>query len=133
MSGILLFYLKTLKLKVKNKIKKTLKTLLVYTATWWWPHALPEELVCNQKKNTWILNIAAINRNLNNLSRKQINDFDWFLPNVDQPKDAVTTTRRTAKLTPPVPPRRTIRQTIMATVRGRIQYPNTQRLWKNDL
>lgn len=64
---------------------------------------------------------------------KQIQNIDWFLPNVDQLKEAVTTMRRTTKLTRPEPPRRTIRHTIMATVRGRIQYPNTQRLWKNDL
>ncbi len=64
---------------------------------------------------------------------KQIKDIDWFLPNVDQLKEAVTTMRRTTKLTRPETPRRTIRHTIMATVRGRIQYPNTQRLWKNDL
>lgn len=53
--------------------------------------------------------------------------------NVDQQKEAVTTMRRTTKLMLLIDPRRTIRQTIMATVRGRIQYPNTHRLWKNDL
>lgn len=41
--------------------------------------------------------------------------------------------RRTAKLMLPELPNRTMRQTIMATVRGRIQYPNTHRLWKKDL
>lgn len=52
---------------------------------------------------------------------------------VDQPKDAVTTRRRTTKLTVPDPPTRTIRHTIMATVRGRMQYPRTHRLWKKEI
>lgn len=52
---------------------------------------------------------------------------------VDQPKDAVTTTSRTAKLTVPEPPTRTIRHTAMAAVRGMMQYPNTHRLWKKEM
>ena len=52
---------------------------------------------------------------------------------VDQPKDAVTTASRTAKLTVPEPPSSTIRHTTMATVRGRMQYPNTHKLWKKEM
>lgn len=52
---------------------------------------------------------------------------------VDQPKDAVTTTSRTAKLTVPEPPIRTIRHTTMATVSGRMQYPSTHKLWKKEM
>lgn len=52
---------------------------------------------------------------------------------MDQPKDAVTTARRTAKPTVPEPPIRTIRHTTMAAVRGRMQYPSTHRLWKKEM
>ena len=51
---------------------------------------------------------------------------------MDQPKDAVTTARRTIKLIVPEPLSRTIRHTAMATVRGMMQYPNTHRLWKKE-
>lgn len=52
---------------------------------------------------------------------------------VDQPKDAVTTTSRTAKLTVPELPSSTIRHTTMAAVRGMMQYPSTHRLWKKEM
>ena len=55
------------------------------------------------------------------------------LPNVDQANPKMTTTNLTANKAVVCLASKMRRHTINATFNGRMQYPSTQTLWKNDL